>query len=476
MILCRLLLGTQASSQKLGDGDHIWVPSMNYYVISSPEQVVPLYILKFNAKEGTQDLEKALSYPVWTTLEQVQVQTIPENRPCAMTAQSTDALWMGYLHPQHSDRQLEQNIDKFLSDNLPSKYMNQWQICIVRGKYTQAKVRLQTQLPQALVKNLNEVPFIEAGSKRTITVDDSHGSRGTRCPRSIAQFCRGSNLRFVDPCWCDHAASPTAAASFTLTPIGLTSARGDEIVSKFMASAPFHDGTPKIVGIKAINNPILNNLHERYRKYLADKNKEEPKAIELFHGTNTNILEILYTNGLQPPSDTSPAEDCPVSGGKGLCTSICDNRCEKCTEKHQWHKCHMFGLGIYLADIAQKSHRYVSQPVRTKGGKRRYRMVLCSVVMGRTLMIEGHLRKGECMHDVSGLRTVWKGELEAMVEPAVRGQQLLQKNGLKAEEHDLLFVKGLGSCCRPGLSVHNSEYISFHPYQCLPRYEIEYEM
>lgn len=44
-----------------------------------------------------------------------------------------------------------------------------------------------------------------------------------------------------------------------------------------------------------------------------------------------------------------------------------------------------------------------------------------------------------------------------------------------AEKSDLLFVKGLGSAVRPGSSVINSEYIAFHPHQCLPKYEIEYE-
>lgn len=44
------------------------------------------------------------------------------------------------------------------------------------------------------------------------------------------------------------------------------------------------------------------------------------------------------------------------------------------------------------------------------------------------------------------------------------------------DQKDILFVKGLGGCCRPGLSVFNSEYISFHPYQCLPLYEIAYRM
>merc|ERR1719502_833698 len=43
-----------------------------------------------------------------------------------------------------------------------------------------------------------------------------------------------------------------------------------------------------------------------------------------------------------------------------------------------------------------------------------------------------------------------------------------------AEQSDLLFVKGLGSAVRQGYSVVNSEYIAFHPHQCLPKYEIEY--
>lgn len=527
MLVCRLLLGTQASDQRLGDGDHIWVPQMGYYVISSPEQVVPLYIVKFLTKPGPSELEDILRRPEWSTLEKMTVQTIPENRPCAMTAPFTDALWMGYLHPQHPDEELEKDLRNFLKEHLPSEHMDQLQLAIVRGKYTQAKVRLPAPLPRELIQELNHLPFVEAGLERTIAVDDAHGSPGQRCPRAVAQYCRGRNLRFTDPCWCDHSAPPTASAAYSLTPIDLRSARGDEIISKFMTSAPFHNGHPKVVAINAINNPTLNNLHDHFRKYLADKNKEEPKVVELYHGTNNKILDVLYTHGLQPPSDMCPADDCPVSGGKGLCTSICDNSCKKCVMKHQWNKCHMYGLGIYLADIAQKSHRYVSQPSVSESGRKRYRMVLCSVLMGRTLMIEGHLCKHDSMHDVSALRRIWKGELEAMVEPVAPQQQRLakaapaapnpapaaapaahcikceilrypckrcsapqigarskssqpeepqQRQQQNAEDHDLMFVKGLGSCCRSGFSVHNSEYISFHPYQCLPRYEVEYEI
>jgi len=44
------------------------------------------------------------------------------------------------------------------------------------------------------------------------------------------------------------------------------------------------------------------------------------------------------------------------------------------------------------------------------------------------------------------------------------------------EKSDLMFVKGLGSRTRVGFSVVNSEYIAFHPHQCLPLYEIEYKL
>merc|ERR1712241_532348 len=105
-------------------------------------------------------------------------------------------------------------------------------------------------------------------------------------------------------------------------------------------------------------------------------------------------------HGLQPPSDTQASESCPVSGGKGLCTTLCDNTCVHCTQKHEWDRCHMFGLGIYLADMAQKSHRYVSQPQvhktrrcvsqpQVRDGERIYRMVVCSV-LGKAFQIEGH--------------------------------------------------------------------------------------
>ena len=85
---------------------------------------------------------------------------------------------------------------------------------------------------------------------------------------------------------------------------------------------------------------------------------------EIWHGTNCQALPQLLTHGLQPPSDTSASDACSVSGGKGLCTTLCSASCPHCAAPHEWGRCHMYGYGIYLADMAQKSHRYVRAPER----------------------------------------------------------------------------------------------------------------
>jgi len=312
-----------------------------------------------------------------------------------------------------------------------------------------------------------------------------------------------------------------------LEAIPLDGAKGDEIVTKFMASAPFHNGHPTVVGIKQIRNDTLARRHQEYREYLTNKHGEEPSTQELYHGTNCNILDILYKDGIRPPSDVQADDRCPVSGGKGLSTSLCNNDCKFCTQKHEWSRCHMFGLGIYLADMAQKSHRYISQPKRV-GGSNRYRMIVCSVV-GKSYEVNGYMTDGEIFHDVTDVRSLTQDDIDEMItpcEPCKRqfkgvGASITGINGERwgrvigdephcwrlhtgriakkeredvtwvwsqdselsaeatetsPEKSDLLFVKGLGARTRPGLSVVNSEYIAYHPYQCLPMYEIEYEL
>lgn len=186
----------------------------------------------------------------------------------------------------------------------------------------------------------------------------------------------------------------------------------------------------------------------------------------------------------------------------------------------------MYGLGIYLADMAQKSHRYVSQPSMKKSGRQTYKMVVCSV-LGKSYQVEGHLRRPEAMHDVVNVRSLteditnnmidrcqaccsdygvgasihgvdgdvwgrvvgdmghcWRLHTGRIAKKETEGwkwnwadtTEVACENLEVAEKSDLLFVKGLGSAVRPGFSVVNSEYIAFHPHQCLPKYEIEYEL
>merc|ERR1712226_377209 len=144
-----------------------------------------------------------------------------------------------------------------------------------------------------------------------------------------------------------------------------------------------------------------------------------------------------------------------MGGGKGLCTTLCTNTCKHCTEKHEWNRCHMYGLGIYLGDIAQKSHRFVSQPDITCKGRRRYRMIVCSV-LGRAFKVQGHLRCGDAMHDVPNVRALSEDELCGMIDPCGPADAITD---VPAEKCDMVYVQGLGAQCRPGFSVFNSEYI-----------------
>jgi len=481
MLVCRLYLGWQSSSEANLDGDHIWVPQCGYYVISSPWQVLPLYILKFRAggrghgmysmSPQNDELQRVLRSKHWTTKTATAIKPVPPNRPCLMSRPSATVLWIGFLHAHLSDESLDWDVRAFLGRHAPG-HVAGLKVQIVKGTFKKAHAVLSVPMERELVHRLNKLPFVEDGQERTICVEDSHGSPEQKCPKFIAGYCRGHNLRFTHPCWCWHEKRKTERARFRLVEVELDSAKGNEIASKFMASAPFHDGKPHVVAIKAINNQVLERCHEEYRRYLKTKHGEEPTVRELYHGTNNKILDVLYTHGLQPPSDTEASDACPVSGGKGLSTTLCNNDCPYCTKKHQWNRCHMYGLGIYLGDLAQKSHRYASQP-ELNNGRRRYRMILCSV-LGKAFKLEGHLRRDRAMHDVANHRAVQEDELEEMVEPCCMqgGSDPMDV----CEKSDLLYVQGLGAHCRPGFSVFNSEYIAFHPHQCLPKYEIIYDM
>mmetsp|Transcript_50943 Transcript_50943/g.162995 ORF Transcript_50943/g.162995 Transcript_50943/m.162995 type:complete len:1120 (+) Transcript_50943:53-3412(+) len=475
MFVCRLCLGHRSSDESNLDGDHIWVPSTQYYVISQPDQILPQYIVKFSGGcmyggVSSSELSRVLSMPRWSTKRERQVMHVPQNRPCAMSMQSTNALWMGYLHAYLEDSELERDVCGFFARHAPD-FTSGMRVHIASGKYKKAHVQMAKAMPRDLVHRLNRLPFVEGGKERRICVDDAHGSPGQQCPRWIAGYCRGRNLRYTHSCWCSHKARPTEGARYKLLKVSLDGAKGTEVVDRFLQSAPFHDGSrPRVVEVHAVQNDVLAGLHEEYRQYLRNKNKEEPTMREFYHGTNNNILPVLFTHGLQPPSDFRASDDCPVSGGKGLCTSLCNNDCKHCVERHEWDRCHMFGLGIYLADLSQKSHRYCSHPEVLPNGRRRFRMVLCSV-LGRALEVAGHLKSGSAMHDVPNVRALGS-DLAEMIEP----HRCCLPDKEAVEQADILAIKGLGCHCRPGFSVVNSEYIAYHPYQCLPKYQITYDV
>jgi len=87
------------------------------------------------------------------------------------------------------------------------------------------------------------------------------------------------------------------------------------------------------------------------------------------------------------------------------------------------------------------------------------------------LEINGHLKERAAMHDVPNVRHL-SNCLEQMVEPCCG----CRFDASLAEQSDLLFAKGLGDKNRAGFSVEHNEYVAFHPYQCLPKYQITYEI
>jgi len=67
MLVCQLCLGHESSTHANVDGDHIWVPGCSYYVISRPQQALPVCIVEFQASHGHpahEHLKAELAQPV----------------------------------------------------------------------------------------------------------------------------------------------------------------------------------------------------------------------------------------------------------------------------------------------------------------------------------------------------------------------------------------------------------------------------
>lgn len=297
-----------------------------------------------------------------------------------------------------------------------------------------------------------------------------------------SRYCRGWNLKghcgWHWGCPFEHPEDrrPTHGAAYAEEAVAEGTAKFDEILTELVRSAPFVSsdgscGKPRIVAVMRVHNAALERMYEERRGFLHDKHGFALEK-ELWHGTNCKAIPELLTHGLQPPSDTRPSGDCPLSGGKGLCTSLCGTSCQHCREPHAWDKCHMYGLGVYMADLAQKSHRYVREPKqapcaaspfgRGPRGGAVYSMLRCRVCLGNPYLIEGNLLGREAMHDMCWCQ-----------DPSEALETSAEEWGL-SKGHDAYFVRGLAGGQKAGLGVYNSEYIIFQPYQILPLYRVDY--
>jgi hypothetical protein len=240
MLVCQLTLGKSSSSPENRDGDHIWVPENGYYVIKQPDQVLVQYIIKYassNRGSGglfSASLERSLA-TAYSTKPPPQVKQPPRPRECVMTRPSTKGLWMGLVSPHIPEEELKNAVRAFMKNQAAAYPICKLQVLCTH--YSKAHIFLEEEMPLSVVKQLNRVPLRVGGASTSVCFDDFYGSPFQKCPKTIAGFCRGQNLRFTQPCWCKHEPRKTEHAKYSLKPLPLDGAKGDEIVSKFMASA-----------------------------------------------------------------------------------------------------------------------------------------------------------------------------------------------------------------------------------------------
>lgn len=195
----------------------------------------------------------------------------------------------------------------------------------------------------------------------------------------------------------------------------------------------------------------------------------------------------------------------------------------------------MYGLGVYLADLAQKSHRYVREPEERivdsdpdeNGGW--YIEGVNGDLWGRAVEDEGHcwrLDSGRiAKKETEGSKWNWMGwcwdiksnqYVSAKCSPCANSKRsvysmlwcrvclgspfLIEGNLLTAsamhnfcwcqdpseqlervpeewniaQGHDSFYVRGLSGSQQAGLGVYNSEYIVFQPNQVQPLYRVDY--
>jgi len=465
MFLCKLMLGQV-------DKDHTWHAGPKYYVIKQREgrmQALPIFLLQFKAASACSQLARELKTHVLlrdseeggslASQQRGGLCACPARRDAGMTAESTRHLWLGWLDPKlrfHNDDVVAEDVSKFLEGHAVNQVVPER-----NGARIGAFVLLRDPVDRS--------SFAALASRRyrgefRISVDDAQPAnprcRGRVCPRLAgpSRYCRGWNIRghaaWQWGCSYDHPedARPTHGAEYTLEQIPNTTAKFDEIQTEMRRSMP----GARVLRVQRVQNLALEKLYEERRRFIHDKQGFAVEK-ELWHGTSCEALPTLLRHGLQPPSDTCPSEACPTSGGKGLCTTLCGTGCQHCTQEHHWNRCHMYGLGVYLADVAAKSHQYVRKPTRGE-----YSMLWCRVCLGNPYLVEGNLLTQSALHD-----TCW-------CQDPSEGLESLAEEWSVTKGHDAYYVKGLSGKQKHGLGVFNNEYIVFQPYQILPLYRVDY--
>eukprot|EP01064_Diplonema_japonicum_P038065 TRINITY_DN910_c0_g1_i1.p1 TRINITY_DN910_c0_g1~~TRINITY_DN910_c0_g1_i1.p1 ORF type:complete len:1049 (+),score=377.26 TRINITY_DN910_c0_g1_i1:50-3196(+) len=469
MFLCKLILGEAGT-------DHEWVPSMKYYIMKQREgniQAIPMYLLQFQptsssrsplsvrmSKVSDDEKEAAATLLKMGAKQRGGVKAEKGRMDTAMVARGTRHLWLGWLDPRvgRDDAELEKDVKEFLKGH---------QVKMVKPERNAARVGAFVELEEAVNKlQMAELNARLYRGEQTITVDNAQPDNpymsGRPCPRLCgpSRYCRGWNLRgHCD--WTEACSFKHDKASFVNFGESLRYERVPKGTAKYdeLASEMERGGLRNIKGIRRIINKSQERAYESRRAFLNEKHGCVVEK-ELWHGTACSVLDRILEAGLQCPSDCKASEECPVSGGKGLATTLCGTDCTHCTERHEWKRCHMFGLGIYLADQADKSHRYVAPAEGI------HSLVKCRVNLGNPYLIEGNLKKGDGLHDI--VRCV---DPSAFVDP-LGDKKKVEWDLLKS--HDSYYVKGLGSRAKMGYGVINSEYIIFQPAQVLPLYVVDY--
>jgi len=453
--------------------DHTWVANMQYYVIKQLEgrcQVLPLFVIKFKQSNSTlcrilSDLSHRDKDEGGSGLElSMKGGYKPEKarKDAGMTLDSTRHLWIGWLNPKlrfTNNDDISEDVCEFLEgyavkDVIPER----------NGVRIGAYVLLEESIGRA---EFDELSLRKYKDTYYVSVDDAQPNNprcsDKVCPRlhGPSRYCRGWNVRghlgWQWACSFSHPQSSriTHGATYSAEVISEGTAKYDEIETEMGRSM-----AAQIQTLYRISNAALEEIYNKRKQFIHDKVGFTVEK-ELWHGTNCQALPELLTHGLQPPSDTKASDDCPYSGGKGLSTTLCGTDCQHCCEPHLWNKCHMYGLGVYLADVAMKSHRYVREPENTEKGKL-YSMLRCRVVLGNPYLIEGDLLTPEGMHDMC-----W------CLDPSEALESVAEEWDV-AKGHDCYYVRGRAGKQKAGLGVYNSEYIVFQPYQILPLYRVDY--